>query len=70
MAKQLLTPLRLIARMNFSLKNYRCELRNLTGTVGKVKLNSTLITAVFESWNVSDNPRIGMYHFAIQYSRQ
>ena len=26
MAKQLLTPLRLIARMNFSLKNYSCGL--------------------------------------------
>ena len=42
MAKQLLTPLRLIARMNFSLKNYSCELLNLTGTVGKVELISTL----------------------------
>ena len=54
MAKQLLTPLRLIARMNFSLKNYSCELFNLTGTVGKVELISTFTTAVFESWNVSD----------------
>ena len=59
-AKQLLTPLRLIAlyeliaRMNFSLKNYRCELLNLTGTVGKVELISTFTTAVCESWNVSD----------------
>ena len=26
MAKQLLTPLQLIGRMNFSLKNYGCEL--------------------------------------------
>ena len=43
MAKQLLTLLRLIARMNFSLKNYSFELLNLTGTVGKV-----------EKWNVSD----------------
>ena len=34
MAKQLLTPLRLIARMNFSMKSYSCELLNLTGTVG------------------------------------
>ena len=42
MAKQLLTPLRLIARMNFSLKNYNCELLNLTGTVGKVELILTL----------------------------
>ena len=42
MAKQLLTPLRLIiTRMNFSLKNYSCELFNLTGTVGKVELIST-----------------------------
>ena len=38
MAKQLLTPLRLIARMNFSLKNYGCELFNLIGMVGKVEL--------------------------------
>ena len=36
MAKQLLAPLRLIARMSFLLKNYGCELLNLTGTVGKV----------------------------------
>ena len=54
MAKQLLTPLRLIARMKFSLKNYSCELLNLTGTVGKVELISTFTTAVCESWNVSD----------------
>ena len=54
MAKQLLTPLRLIARMNFSLKNYSCELLNLTGTVGKVEPISTFTTAVCESWNVSD----------------
>ena len=54
MEKQLLTPLRLIARMNFSLKNYSCELFNLTGTVGKVELISTFTTAVCESWNVSD----------------
>ena len=54
MAKQLLTPLRLIARMNFSLKNYSCELFNLTGTVGKVELISTFTTAVCKSWNVSD----------------
>ena len=38
MAKQLLTPLRLIARMNVSLKYYDCELFNLIGTVGKVEL--------------------------------
>ena len=54
MAKQLLTPLRLIARMNFSLKNYGFELFNLTGTVRKVELISTFRTAVCESWNVSD----------------
>ena len=54
MAKQLLTPLRLIARMNFSLKNYSCELFNLTGTVGKVEPISTFTTAVCESWNLSD----------------
>ena len=40
--------------MNFSLKNYSCELFNLTGTVGKVELISTFTTAVWESWNVSD----------------
>ena len=54
MAKQLLTPLRLIARMNFSLKSYSCEFVNLTGTVRKVELISTFTTAVCESWNVSD----------------
>ena len=54
MAKQLLTPLRLIARMNLSLKNYSCELLNLTGTVGKVELISTFTTAACESWNVND----------------
>ena len=54
MAKQLLTPLRLIAHMNFLLKNYSCELVNLTGTVGKVELIPTSTTAVWESWNVSD----------------
>ena len=54
MAKQLLTPLRLIARMNFSLQNYSCELLNLSGTVGKVELIPTLTTAICESWNVSD----------------
>ena len=54
MAKQLLTPLRFIARMNFSLKAYSCELFNLIGTVGKVELISTFTTAVCESWNVSD----------------
>ena len=54
MGKQLLIPLRLIAHMNFSLKNYSCELVNLTGTVGKVELIPTSTTAVCESWNVSD----------------
>ena len=55
MAKQLLALLRLIARMNFSLKKYSCELlNNLTGTVGKVELISTFTTAVCESWNVTD----------------
>ena len=54
MAKQLLTPLRLITPMNFSLINDICELFNLTGTVGKVELISTFTTAVCESWNVSD----------------
>ena len=43
MAKQLPTPLRLtIARVNFALKNYSCELFNLTGTIEKVELISTL----------------------------
>ena len=60
MAKQLLTPLRLIARMNFSLKNYSCELFNFTGTVGKVELISTFTTAVCESWNVSDTNTLGI----------
>ena len=54
MAKQLLTPLRLIAHINFSLKNYSCELVNLTGMVGKVELIPTSTTAVCESWNMSD----------------
>ena len=54
MAKQLLTLLRLTARMNFSLKNYSCELLNLTGTVGKVEFISPFTTAVCESWNVND----------------
>ena len=54
MAKQLLNPLRLIAHMNFSLRNYSCELVNLTGTVGKVELIPTSTTAVCESWNMSD----------------
>ena len=54
MAKQLLTPSRLIAHMNFSLKNYSCELVNLTETIGKVELIPTSATAVCESWNVSD----------------
>ena len=54
MAKQLLTPLRLIARMNFSFKIYSCEFFNLIGTVRKVELISTFTTAVCKSWNVSD----------------
>ena len=54
MAKQLLTPLRLIAHMNFSLKNYSCELVNLTGNVGKVELIPASTTAVCESRNMSD----------------
>ena len=54
MAKQLLTPSRLIARTNFSLKNYSCELFNFIGTIGKVKLISTFTTVVCESWNMSD----------------
>ena len=52
--KQLLTTLRLIARMNFSLKNYSCELFFLTGTVWKVELITTLTTTVCENRNVSD----------------
>ena len=54
MAKQSLTPLRLIAHMNFSLKNYSCELVNLTGTVWKVELIPTSTTAVWKSWNERD----------------
>ena len=54
MAKQLLAPLQLIARMNFSLKNYSFELFTLIGMVWKVELISTITTAVCESWNVSD----------------
>ena len=54
MAKQLTAPLRLITRMNVSLKKYGCELFNLIGTVGKVELISTFATVVCESWNVSD----------------
>ena len=38
----------------FFIKNYSCELVNLTGTVGKVELIPTSTTAVCESWNVSD----------------
>ena len=45
--------MRLIAHMSFSLKNYSCELLNLTGMVGKVELISTSTTAVCESWSVS-----------------
>ena len=50
----MLTPLRLIARRNFSFKNYGRELFNLIGTVGKVELTLTFTTAVCESLNVSD----------------
>ena len=46
--------MRLIERMNFSLKKYGCELFNLIETVGKVELISTFTTAVCECWNVSD----------------
>ena len=44
------TPLRLIARMNFSLTNFCWESFNLIGMVGKVELISTFTT----EWNVSD----------------
>ena len=54
MAKQLPTPLRLIAHMKFSLKNYSCELVNSIGRIGKVELVPTSTTAVCENWNVSD----------------
>ena len=47
MSKQLLTPLRLIARMNFSLKNYSRELLNFTGTVGKVSNSFQLLQQLF-----------------------
>ena len=40
--------------MHEFLKNYGCELFNLTEMVGKVELISTFTTAVCESWNVSD----------------
>ena len=60
MAKQLLTPLRLIAHMNFSLKNYSCELFNLVGTVGNVELISTFKTAVCKSWKVSVTNALGI----------
>ena len=45
MAKQLLTALRLISHMSFSLKNYSCELVNFTRTAGKVELIPTSTTA-------------------------
>ena len=54
MAKQLLTHLRLVACMDFSLKNYGCGLFHLSGTVGQLELISTFTTAVCESWSVSD----------------
>ena len=50
----MLTPLQLIGHMNFSLKNYSCELVNLTETVGKVELIPSSTTAICESWNVND----------------
>ena len=40
--------------MNFSMKNYSCELVNLTGMVWKVKQTSNVTAAVSESWNVSN----------------
>ena len=40
--------------MNFSLKNYSCELVNLTGMVGKIELIPTSTTAFCESWNVTN----------------
>ena len=40
--------------MNFSLENYSFELLNFTETVQNVELISTFITAVCDSWNVSD----------------
>ena len=54
MAKQLPTPLRLIAHMYFLLKNCSCGLVNLTGTVRKVEFIPTSTTAVCESLHVSD----------------
>ena len=48
MAEQLLTPLRLVAHMNFSLKNCSCL------TVQKVEFISNVTMAVCEGWNVSD----------------
>ena len=38
----------------FFIKNYSCELLNLTGTVGKVELISIVTTVVCESRNVGD----------------
>ena len=64
----MLTPLGLIARMNFSLKNYSFELVNLTGTVGKVELASTFATTVCESLNVSDKYTWGNAGDLIQLS--
>ena len=37
-----------------AMKNYSCELFNLTETVGKVELISTFTTAICESWNVTN----------------
>ena len=48
MAKQLLTHLRIITRMKFSMKNYSCELFNLSGMVGKVEQISNVTTAVIQ----------------------
>ena len=56
MAKQLLTPNSFATHCTheFFIKNYTCELLNLTSTIGKVELISTFTKAVCESWNVND----------------
>ena len=48
--------------MNFSFKNYSCELLNLTGTVKKVELISTFTTAVDRyTWdNAGDLKQLSM----------
>ena len=61
MAKQLLTPLRLIGRMNSSLKNYSFQLFNLTGTVGKVELISSFNVSDKYTWdNAGDLKQLSM----------